>query len=402
MKFKKKISSLIISSALILSSINFAFADSSKVVTLGADLTPSQKEQMLKYFGVKENEAVVLQVNNKEERKYLQGVATEAQLGTKTFSCSYVEPLTKGKGINVKTANLTWVTSSMIATTLSTAGLEDANVVVASLFPVSGTGGLTGVMKAFEDATGEKLDEGKKEIASEELITTGDLAEDIGQDKATGVINDIKTEIIKNATTDTTQIADTIINITNNYNVNLTPQQQKDIETLMSKIAKQDYDYNKIKDTLQNVSNIVDKNLSDLGESVKESGIFDNVKGWLTSIGDWFGNLFAGSESSDLGILGSTNDDLLGDDANIDATDKEAIKLPDKEEVEGFFERIWNWFTGLFNNESSESEDLPNQEENTHFDTDNTNTEDNKSSSNPTYTTSQDLLVDETTTENNN
>lgn len=247
MKLKKKISSLIICATLVFGSINFSFADSSKVVTLGADLTASQKQQMLNYFGVKENEAVVLEVNNAEERKYLQGVATETQLGKKTFSCSYVEPLTKGNGINVKTANLTWVTSSMIATTLSTAGLEDANVVVASLFPVSGTGGLTGVMKAFEDATGEKLEEEKKEIASEELVTTGDLAEDIGSDKATGIINDIKTEIIKNDTKDTIQIAETIINVTNNYNVTLTQDQQKQIESLMVKIAAQDYDYNKIK-----------------------------------------------------------------------------------------------------------------------------------------------------------
>ena len=57
-------------------------------------------------------------------------------------------------------------------------------------------------MKAFEDATGNKLDEEKKELASEELITTGDLAEEIGQDKAAGVMNDIKADVIKNNTTD--------------------------------------------------------------------------------------------------------------------------------------------------------------------------------------------------------
>lgn len=398
MKLKKKISSLIISATLALGSINFAFADSSKVVTLGADLTAKQKEQMLNYFGVKENEAVVLEVNNQEERKYLQGVATEAQLGTKTFSCAYVEPLTKGNGINVKTANLTWVTSSMIATTLSTAGLEDANVVVASLFPVSGTGGLTGVMKAFEDATGEKLDEEKKEIASEELITTGDLAEDLGQDKATGIINDIKTEIIKNGTTDNVQIAETIVNITNNYNVTLTAEQQKQIESLMTKIASQDYDYNKIKDTLENVSNIVDNNLQELGENVKNSGLLDSIKEFFTGISDWFKNSFGGNSDKDLGILGSTNDNVLGEDATIDATNENAIQLPDQEEVQGFLERVWNWFTGLFSNENpdetqstttvetnntenGDSNDAPiispSDEENTHFDSNESSSDEN-------------------------
>ena len=71
-------------------------------------------------------------------------------------------------------------------------------------------------MKAFEDSTGKPLEEEKKELASEELIITGGLGEDIGADKATGIVNDIKTEIIKNNTSDTIQIADTINNITNN------------------------------------------------------------------------------------------------------------------------------------------------------------------------------------------
>ena len=62
-------------------------------------------------------------------------------------------------------------------------------------------------MKAFENATGKNLDEDKKELASEELITTGDLGDDIGQDKATGIINDVKADIIKNNTSDKTQIA---------------------------------------------------------------------------------------------------------------------------------------------------------------------------------------------------
>lgn len=380
---------------LTLSSFGFSFADSATVVTLGANLKPEQKQQMLKYFGVNENQAVILEVNNAEERKYLQGVASEAQLGKVTISCSYVEPTKKGNGINVKTANLTWVTSSMIATTLSTAGIEDANVVVAAPFPVSGTGGLTGVMKAFEDATGEPLPEDKKELATEELITTGDLGDDIGQDKATGVINDIKTQIIKNGTKDTIQIAETINNVTNNYNITLSPEQQKQIEDLMKKIADQDYDYNKIKETLNNVSNNVDKNLAAIGESINNKSFFDTIKGWFSDIGEWFGNLFGGNK--DLGILENTNDELLGNDAPIDATDENAINLPSSEQVEGFFAKIWNWFTGLFNNnnnsnnaeQNSQINDnndnsviSPNEETNSHFDTNDDSSNGNESNQN--------------------
>ena len=237
MKFKKQISSIVVSTMLVLGSMNLSYADGTNVVTLGANLSESQKQQMLNYFGVKKDQVLVLDVTNAEERQYLQGVATEGQLGKVTISCSYVEPTKKGNGINVKTANLTWVTSSMIASTLTTAGLEDANVIAAAPYPVSGTGALTGIMKAFEDASGKKLDETKKEIASEELVVTGDLGDDIGQEKATGVMNDIKTEIVKNGTKDTNQIANTINNVVNNYNITITPEQKEQNKGIMKKIA---------------------------------------------------------------------------------------------------------------------------------------------------------------------
>lgn len=375
MKLRKQLLALALCCSVSIGTITPASADSSSVVTLGADLTQEQKETVLNYFGVKKDEVVILEVNNLEERKYLQGVASEAQLGTKTFSCAYVEPTKTGNGINVKTANLTYVTSSMIASTLTTCGVTDANVIAMTPLSggVSGTGALTGVMKAFEDATGEPLDEEKKELASEELVTVGDLGDEIGQDKATGVINDIKSEIIKNGTQDKTQIANTINNVTNNYNVTLNSDQQKQIEDLMAKIAAQDYDYDKLKTTFDNVSDGVSKNLKALGIKVKNSGLWDSIK-------KWFEDVFSSKEDKDLGILNSTNDSVLGENAKIDATDEKAVpeelkeanskneKSEDKEE--GFWQTIVNWFRS-----SSSKEESKDSKENT---TDELSSEQNK------------------------
>ena len=361
MGLKKRISALLICGAIILGNVITTYADGANVVTLGVNLSAEQKQTVLDYFGVKENKVVILEVNNQEERKYLEGVATEAQLGTRTYSCAYVQPTSKGNGLNIKTVNLTYVTSSMIASTLTTCGITDANVIAMTPLSggVSGTGALTGIMKAFEDATGEPLDETKKEIASEELVITGELGEDIGQDKATGVINDIKTEIIKNNTQDTIQIADTINNVTNNYNVTLTPEQQQQLENLMAKVSEQDYDYNEMKDALNSVKDVVNEKLNAIGEKVP-TGFVDSIKEWFTGLGDWFTGLF-NSNDKDLGILETTNDDLLGDNVVVDATDNNAIKLPTTEETQGFFRKIWNWFTELF---ISDSDDINNTNSN--------------------------------------
>ena len=58
-------------------------ADSSKVVTLGANLTDSQKNSMYEYFGTSSDKAEVpkyievIEVTNADERKYLEGVAPD-------------------------------------------------------------------------------------------------------------------------------------------------------------------------------------------------------------------------------------------------------------------------------------------------------------------------------------
>ena len=348
MILKKKAVSFLLTLTVALSMCSAAFADTASVVTLGADLTDTQKQTVLDYFGVKKDDVVVLDVNNTEERKYLQGVASEAQIGTKTYSCAYVQPTKSGNGINVKTVNLTYVTSSMIASTLATCGVEDANVIAMTPLSggVSGTGALTGVMKAFEDATGEKLDEEKKELASEELVTTGDLGNEIGQDKATGIVNDVKADIIKNGTKDTNQIAETINNVTNNYNITLSADQEKQLQDLMTKIAAQDYDYSKLKNTFKNVSNIVDKGLESSGIKVNHT-----TDGFFQAIGDWFSNLFS---SKDLGILEKTNETALGDNVKVDATDADAIKNV-AEQGKGFFTKIKEWLSDLFSSDNSGS-----------------------------------------------
>ena len=123
-------------------------ADSSNVVTLGANLTQEQKTSMYEYFGTSADQVETIEVTNADERKYMEGIASEEQIGTRTYSCSYVEPTSDG-GIQVKVANLTYVTSSMIASTLTTSGVENCNVVAASPIAVSGTGALTGIMMAY-------------------------------------------------------------------------------------------------------------------------------------------------------------------------------------------------------------------------------------------------------------
>ncbi|MBM7835895.1 DUF1002 domain-containing protein [Clostridium sardiniense] len=360
MKAKKIFSIIALTTIIAISSSTFAFADQFNVITLGANLTQEQKKDMLKYFNAKEGTYQLININNKEEREALKGIASAAEIGNKTISCSYVQPTKAGSGINVKTVNLTWVTASMISNTLVTAGINDANVIAAAPFQVSGTGALTGILKGFEDSTGNKLDSEKKELANKELVTTGNLANDsnIGQEKAAAVVNDVKTQVIKDKAETPNTVNNIINNVTNNYNIKLTPEQEKELSNLMIDIGKQGYNYDEMKNTLNEIGKNIQDVLESSGQAIKDSGFFQNI--W-NNIKEFFSGAKEKVENKaeDTGILNQTNNEALGDSTVVTGTNNEIQQSGENNnkqstEDEGIFTKFVNWVKGLFNSDSSQ------------------------------------------------
>lgn len=273
------------------------YADAYKVVTVGADLNKQQKDDMLKYFKVTKEEANVIEVTNSEEEKYLSGVASKKQIGTKAISCSYVEPTDKG-GLNVSTHNIYWVTENMIKNALITAGIENANIKVSAPFNVSGTAALTGILKGFEKSKGgEKIDEKKKKAANEELVVTGKLGDKIGQDEAAGLINEVKKEVIKDKPKTEKEIEKIVINVTNNYGKKLSDEDIKSITKLMDKINGLDLDFKQIKSQLNDVT----KQLKGKLTSEEAQGFFSKL--WK-SIKEFFSS---SSKDSSFNIIEQNN-----------------------------------------------------------------------------------------------
>lgn len=258
MKRRNVIAALICSACLVAGSTVPAMADSSKVVTLGADLTQDQKNTMMRYFKADANQVQILTITNQDEREQLGDYIPLEQIGTRTLSCAYVKPTQSG-GIKVRTANLNYVTGNMIANALSTAGVTNCEAVAACPYEVSGTGALTGVIMAYENASGQKLDSTKKDLATQEVVVTGNLSQQVGQDNATNIINQAKLQIIG----DNVQNADEIYNIVNNIaienNVSLSQDEMNTIVSLLQQIAQQSYDIEQMKNTLENIQQNLDK-----------------------------------------------------------------------------------------------------------------------------------------------
>lgn len=261
MKKRSMIVAALCSMCLALSNPIPAMADASKVVTLGADLTDEQKNTMMKYFKADASQVQIITVNNQDERNYLGKYISSAQIGTRTLSCAYVKPTQSG-GIKVRTANLNYVTCNMLANALSTAGVSNCEAVAACPYEVSGTGALTGVMMAYETASGKQLDSTKKDLATKEVVVTGDVAQQVGGDNATNIINQAKLQIIG----DNVQNADEIYNIVNNIaiqnNVSLSSDELNTITVLLQEIVQQNYDIQEMKQTLESIQKNLDKTMN--------------------------------------------------------------------------------------------------------------------------------------------
>lgn len=311
------------SAACILASVPVSpvLADGQKVVTLGADLSEEQKQAILRYFGVEGQNLQTLTITNQDEREHLGSYVPLEQIGTRTYSCAYVSPTNSG-GIQVKTANLSWVTSNMIAATLSTSGVVNCDVLAASPFEVSGTGALTGILMAYESAVGTTLDEAKKEVATQELITTTTIANNIGPVEATEIVNETKTQVIEGNVVSDNDI-DVIINeVAAQEKVTLSEEDHALLSDLMQQIAQQQYDYDEMKETLDRI----EANMEEQKQQQTETTSSETPAQTETTPTDSAPAETETPETVDPdSILMNTDDSALGDSVIIDATDDAAM-----------------------------------------------------------------------------
>ena len=312
MKKRNMIAALLYSACLVAGSVNPVFADATKVVTLGADLSDAQKQTMMKYFNVSADQVQILTVTNQDEHNHLDNIAPQEQIGSHTLSCAYVKPTQSG-GIKVRTANLNWVTGNMIATSLSTSGVKNCEVIAACPMEVSGTGALTGIQMAYEKASGEKLDATKTKLANQEIVTTGELADKVGKDQATTVVNQSKMDVIQNDVQNADEIQNIVINVANQNNISVSQDDIDKIVSLLQQIAQQGYNYDDVKQTLEqvdaNTTGASTTSAAETGDSMDEENPDDTV------------DVDQSTEDDD-DIMNNVNSDVLGDNVIESSTEE--------------------------------------------------------------------------------
>ena len=259
--------------------------DDKPYLALGADLSDDQKNTVLSVMGIDPANLAnynVTYVTNAQEHQYLDSYVDSSKIGSKSWSSVVIVKRKKGNGLNISTNNITYCTVGMYKNALTTAGITDADIIVAGPKPISGTAALVGIFEAYEAMTGEAVQDNVVDAALNELVVTGELEASIQgltDQEVEEFIAYIKSLIAEKGLTDEKSINEAIDEACDKYGVTLSDDERQKIVDLLLKITSLGID----------LSGLVDYAAS-LYNSFKNGG---SSSGIMASIGNFFGNIFS-------------------------------------------------------------------------------------------------------------
>lgn len=262
-------------------------------LALGADLTADQQHTVLSYMGIDVadfDQYDVVYVNNDEEHKYLDAYIPSKQIGTKSLSSVLISLTDKGSGVKVSTYNINYCTAGMYKNALATAGIEDANVIVAGPCQLSGTAALVGTFEAYQKMTGESLDESVVDAAMDELVTTGELEQSIDGDSedVEAMIADLKGKIASGDLDTPEKIQAAIESAAEEYNLKLSDDDKEKIANLLEKLKGLDLNWDSIANQASEWADKLQNSLSDGGLQ----GVVQAISNFFSKIIETIKSLF--------------------------------------------------------------------------------------------------------------
>ncbi len=257
-------------------------------ISLGADLTETEKGIVLGIFGLEESDLSAYNVDtvtNQDEHQYLGAYLDRGVIGTRALSSAVVTSREEGYGIHVTTHNISYCTVGMYQNALVTAGIKDADIVVAGPFSISGTAALVGAMRSYEGLTGQPLDSAQFDAANQELAVTSGLGQALDDPaQAEQLISMIKSEVLA-GDYDREGLGEIIDQTASEMQISLTEEDRQKILDLMDQIDDLDLDLDVLK---QQVSDIYDK-LQDIDLHVDK----EQAKGFLVRLWERFEGFIA-------------------------------------------------------------------------------------------------------------
>ncbi|MDD6038095.1 MAG: DUF1002 domain-containing protein [bacterium] len=266
--------------------------DDKPYLALGENLSDSQKATVLELMGIDAaslGDYNVVSITNEEEHKYLDAYLPKEQIGTRALSSVVIVQRKKGSGLNISTKNINYCTIGMYKNALATAGLKDADIIVAGPSPISGTAALIGAMKAYAEMTGEELDEESLDAAMNEIVVTGELA-DIIKNADDGEVEEfmayVKQKVLEGGLKDEASINRAIDEALKKYSFEMDDSERQQLVDVLMKISKLDIDVDALLDQAKSLYDKIKASDDAQGFIAK---ILDAIKGFFSKIFSFLG-----------------------------------------------------------------------------------------------------------------
>lgn len=260
-------------------------------VSFGADLKDDEKEKVMSLLGIKEEDLAdytVGEITNADEHEYLGDYLDASVIGTRALSSVVVVVGQEGDGIDVETKNISYCTPGMYTNALITAGIKDADVVVAGPFEITGTAALVGAMRAYSSLTGETISSESMDTAVNELVVTSQMAQEgnISAEDVEQLMAFVKAKVVEENLDNEEAIGKAIDQGASELGITVTQEEKDTIISLMKKINNLDLDIDSMKSQAKDLFN----KLEDMGiDKEQAKSFFQKIVDALT---EFFSNLF--------------------------------------------------------------------------------------------------------------
>ncbi|WP_394220029.1 DUF1002 domain-containing protein [Halobacillus trueperi] len=259
------------------------------IVVYGEALSEAQKVEVSELLEVNQHDQVdEFTVNGQDLANYIGG-----NPNSNMYSSVKIIHKDNAEGLNIEIVtpdNITQVTKEMYTNALLTAGVENADVMVASSVKVSGHSALTGIYKAY-DAKGVKLDEERMKVASDELDIATDIAEEEGvdRDKISELLTEIKKQIAEQDPATREEVEQIVQDQLQSLNIELSEEDRQRLIDLFEQMRNLNINFDQVQNQLEDLTG----NIQDL---INDDGFWNSlrnaVQDFFKSLSNFINSLF--------------------------------------------------------------------------------------------------------------
>lgn len=247
---------ILLAMALLISTVavSGSAAQTTRIITIGETNNQAQKDELLDLFAAEDGDEIMT-VTFDDTVKAMDGIFDMSGFQPVAFSSTALTCRELGEGLDVTTNNIQLVTPGLYAMALVTAGIGDAELVVAAPTAISGVEGMTALTGVFKTWDLAPCDSGntnaeRQRLALEELALTVQIGTALGAagipngvQRATDVVLETQKTIVTDQLTGASAIGAALANAERQMGISIPIVQRGELVDLLVRLSEEEINW---------------------------------------------------------------------------------------------------------------------------------------------------------------